>query len=80
MKREDILDCAEKAGFGGMLRVTMYPRLAKFADLISELHQQQLAGMCNELGDAFQLLSTEFSEGQMDGAYQCAEIVKYAKP
>jgi hypothetical protein len=80
MTRTDILHCAERAGFGGVLRASLSPRLIRFAELILDSERQRLSGLCNDLGDAFQSLQTDFADGQMDGAYQCAEVIKNVKP
>lgn len=71
--RQLVLDCAEKAGFGGQSRPTILPRLLKFAALISEQQRRYDAAACWEIGKKFCDAQTEFSDGQMDGAYQCAE-------
>lgn len=80
IERAVILDCAERAGFGGSQRANLLPRLIRFAQFIAD-HQRGLhAEACNTMGDAFRILGTEFSDGQMDGAYQCAEMIEHAKP
>lgn len=76
--RHLILDCAERAGFGGAQRAQLFPKLALFAQFMLENQKQQYVEACNALGDAFEILKTEFADGQMDGAYQCAEKIKHA--
>lgn len=80
IERSVVLDCAERAGFGGMQRANLLPRLMKFAQLIADHQRSQHAEACSALGDAFRILNTEFADGQMDGAYRCAEIIEHAKP
>lgn len=76
--RATVLRCAERAGFGGQNRVKLLPRLMMFAELIAEYQQNRDALLCNAIGDTFKDSATEFSDGQMDGCYHCAElIVKY---
>lgn len=69
--RHLILDLASRAGFGGESRVKLHKKLALFAALIAEHH----ADLCNQIGDQYRDGTTEFRDGQMDGAYQCAEII-----
>lgn len=77
-----VLSCAEAAGFGGQTRSIMLPRLMKFAALIAEQQRKLDAKKCWALGAGFCADESEFRDGQMDGAYQCAELIenKYAKP
>lgn len=78
--RQVIMDCAERAGFGGATRPKLFPRLEHFAQLILEHQQHRYVDACVALGDAFEILKTEFSDGQMDGAYRCAEIIQVGTP
>jgi hypothetical protein len=75
--KEIVLDYAEKSGFGGIQRASILPRLKKFAEMISEYQKHRCADMCIDLGDKFKVKNTEFSDGQMDGAYQCSEVMRY---
>lgn len=78
--RQVIMDCAEQAGFGGASRPKLLPRLERFAELLLEHQQHRYVDACVALGDAFEILKTEFSDGQMDGAYRCAEIIQVGAP
>lgn len=78
--RQVIMDCAEQAGFGGASRPKLLPRLERFAELLLEHQQHRYVDACVALGDAFEILKTEFSDGQMDGAYRCAEIIQVGTP
>lgn len=71
-----VLSCAEAAGFGGQTRSIMLPRLMKFAALIAEQQRKQDAQQCWRIGTGFSDDPTEFRDGQMDGAYQCAEAIE----
>lgn len=75
IERNVITDCAEKAGFGGVSRNMLYTRLAKFAEEIAAWNTQRNSRTCEEIGNRFRHKETEFTDGQMDGAYQCAEVL-----
>lgn len=73
--RNVINECAQRAGFGGVSRNQLYTRLALFAEAIAEWNAKQNSKSCEELGNTFRSVNTEFADGQMDGAYQCAEML-----
>lgn len=77
--RNIINDCAQRAGFGGVSRTQLYTRLALFAEAIAEWNTQQNSKTCEQLGNQFKAINTEFADGQMDGAYQCAELLTKKK-
>lgn len=77
--RNVINDCAQRAGFGGVSRNQLYTRLALFAEAIAEWNTKQNSKACEELGNVFRSVNTEFADGQMDGAYQCAELLAKKK-
>lgn len=77
--KEIVLDCAVKSGFGAIQRASLGPRLQKFADMIAEYQKHRCADACIVLGDKFRAIQAEFNDGQMDGAYQCAEVIKHER-
>lgn len=77
--RNVVMECAQKAGFGGVSRNQLYTRLSLFADEIAEWATKQNSKACEDLGNKFRSINTEFADGQMDGAYQCAELLAKKK-
>lgn len=75
ISREVIMDCAQRAGFGGQSRNQLYTRLALFAHHLKTWNDLQHAQICKEIGDGFAALDNEFADGQMDGAYKCADAL-----
>lgn len=73
--RDLVMDFAQRAGFGGVSRTQLYTRIAKLAELVHEWSVQQHVATCNAIGDRYKTKDGEFFEGQMDGAYQCAETI-----
>lgn len=71
-----VLSCAEAAGFGGQTRAIMLPRLLRFATYIAAEQKRIDAQICWNKGKAFDTDTSEFRDGQMDGAYQCAELIE----
>lgn len=76
INREIVLSCAEAAGFGGQTRAIMLPRLMKFAAYIAAEQRRIDARICWNKGKTFDTDTSEFQDGQMDGAYQCAELIE----
>lgn len=76
INREIILSCAEAAGFGGQTRAIMLPRLMKFAAYIAAEQRRIDAQLCWNKGKTFDSDASEFRDGQMDGAFQCAEQIE----
>lgn len=76
INRGVVLSCAEAAGFGGQTRSIMLPRLLKFAALIAAEQRKVDANKCLAKASAFKQDDSEFHDGQMDGAYQCAEAIE----
>ncbi len=74
-----VLSFAQQAGFDGVDRVKNCRRLMHFAELVAEWKAEQDTSACRAVGDMFKPLGTEFSDGQMDGAYRCAEILQGEK-
>lgn len=74
--REVVLDFAEQAGFGGQSRATLLPRLIKFAELLTSWQRTNDALLCYGVGNRFSAKGELFSDGQMDGAFQCAETLE----
>lgn len=74
--RHIVLDCAEVAGFGGQTRNVMLPRLLKFAALIAQKQRHIDAEHCSAIGKSFADGTSEFSDGQMDGAFKCADSLE----
>lgn len=72
----DYASLAEEAGFGGVLRRTLAARIKILVDLAVAKERQACSDLCTEHGDLLKH-STEddFKDGQMDGAYQCAELI-----
>lgn len=73
--RATALDFAEKAGFGGQSRAALLPRLLAFANQVADWQKSKDARVCSVVGDSFKSVNTEFADGQMDGAYRCAELL-----
>lgn len=71
-----VMEFAEQCGFGGTNRPRLYPRLQLFAELCAKWENRNCLAACNELGAAFGQLSTEFTDGQMDGAFLCADTIE----
>jgi hypothetical protein len=76
INRDIILSCAEAAGFGGHTRASMLPRLIKFAAHIATEQRRIDAQICWNKGKSFDTDTSEFCDGQMDGAYQCADLIE----
>lgn len=74
--RDVLLSFAQQAGFGGIDRVRLISKLTAFAGFIEDHQNQVDALFCSRLGDDFSKIETEFADGQMDGAYQCAEKLR----
>lgn len=77
--REIIMDCAQRAGFGGVSRSQLYTRLSIFAQHIATWNTAANARVCDGIGDDLRNVRTEFADGQMDGAYKCAEALRNHK-
>lgn len=79
IERIIVMECAERAGFGGVSRSQLYTRLALFAESIAAHVTRQNSLECEQIGNRFKQTNTEFADGQMDGAYQCAEHLAQRK-
>jgi hypothetical protein len=73
--KASIIDMACRAGFGGVSRNRLYSKLNLFAEQVSNWTATRDAQLCNEIAAKFKEANTEFRDGQMDGAYQCEEII-----
>lgn len=73
--KDVVMEAAQIAGFGGGTRPKLYPRLARFAEVIALWERHQNAAICTERGDSFRSFDNEFMDGKMDGAYMCAELI-----
>lgn len=72
----DYMRLACDAGFGGVLRNSMAPRLKKLVELAIEAERKACADLCVARGDEYKNLGpSEFHDGQMDGAYACSELI-----
>jgi len=72
----DYLHLAAEAGFGGVLRRAMMPRIKALVDLAIESERAACIQLCIDRGNFYKNLEeSEFREGQMDGAYSCAELI-----
>jgi hypothetical protein len=72
----DYMQLAQEAGFGGVLRRTMLPRIKALVDLSMQAERLSCAKLCEERGNFFSTLEhNDFHDGKMDGAYSCAELI-----
>lgn len=75
MNKTIVLDFAQKAGFGAIARVRDGKKLMHFAEMIVAWKAEVDAATCTAIADKFKEAETDFRDGQMDGAYQCAEAI-----
>ena len=72
----DYMKLASDAGFGGVLRRTMASRIKTLVDLAIQQERLACADLCTLRADEYkEMESDEFRDGQMDGSYQCAEMI-----